>query len=192
MNLLLGVITKFKPFTKYWSEGKVPVLLFVRSPELEVDPEVEYHERDEGYDARDNELIPPRAESDVVRLLVHRSWLVHQDRGGAVGTAGRTLFQVELEKLGDVESTCAQKSSYYIKVLLGFSFFLPKPQLVHVGDGGKEEKELLQCCVCCSQNRKGGKIASPNLPLFLDQNRRHCKCRGLENYLNNWTSATWV
>ena len=31
------------------------------------------------------------------------------------------------------------------------------------------EEGAVTVCVCCSQNRKGEKITSPNLPLFLDE-----------------------
>ena len=63
--------------------------------ELEVDSRVEDDEGGEWDDARDEELVPPGAECDVVLVLVERCRPV-------VRPVGAVRLKVELEKLRDV------------------------------------------------------------------------------------------
>ncbi len=77
-----------------------PVLLSVRGPELQVDPGVENDERGEREHARDDELVPPRAEGDVVLQLVQARRLVVRVVLLPALLRGHRV-QLELEELGD-------------------------------------------------------------------------------------------
>ena len=76
-----------------------PVFLAVGGAELEVYPEVEYDEGGEGDDAGDDELVPPRAEGDVVLVLV-------QPRRPVVGRPVRVRPQLELQEPRYRQSSC--------------------------------------------------------------------------------------
>ena len=81
-----------------------PVLLAVGGAQLQVNPEVEDDEGGEGDDAGDDELVPPRAEGDVVLVLV-------QLRRPVVGVIRLGVgAQLELEEARHRQSSCKNVS----------------------------------------------------------------------------------
>ena len=77
-----------------------PVFLSVGGPQFEVDPEVEDDEGGEGDDAGDDELVPPRAEGDVVLILVQLGRPIVGVVRLGVGA------QLELEEARHRQSSC--------------------------------------------------------------------------------------